>query len=234
MRRVPRKLRVAACSAVLLSAPWGAGSLRAQPLDAPEVPERPPAFATQEDRPTRLEESPLVPWRWISWVGAGASVRPLVQERFQQSRMAPPFLEVSSGVLWPLRLGGGRLWTGLDATLGLARDGTVASGVRPFEQFVVGPSVRWMRPIHLHGPSVLDGWWWLSATAPVALAPSVAPGLQGAVGAAWALRAGLGFYAEAALAAFAGGAPAGERSGFTLHPLLGVEAGFFVDWEVLP
>ncbi len=231
MTRRDHRMLWAALSMGCLSLLLGAVAF-AQPPES----ELPPAFAgTASPRATRAgAEPPQTPWRWTSWVGAGASLRLLVQDRFQQSRLAPPFLELSSGLSWPYAWGGGRLWTGLNATLGLARDGTLASGVRPLEQFVLGPSVRWMHPLRLHGSDVLDGWWWLAASAPFALFPAPAPGLEVAAGLACSIRAGLGLYAEATLATFAGGAPAGERSGVSLHPLLGLEAGFLVDWEVLP
>ena len=209
----------------------GPGVAAAQLPEPPE--ELPPDLGGGRERaPAREAPGPVIPWRVTATLGGGASIRLLVQSRLQQARMAPAYAAASAGATLPWRLGTWRPWVGLTSALSLSRDGTVASGVGPAEQLVLGPAVRLLS--RLGRDEVLDGWWWLGLSAPLAVTPAFSPGLSAEAGVVWLWRAGLGTYALGALSAFAGLAPAGETSGFSVHPIASVEAGIFLDWEVLP
>lgn len=200
--------------------------------DAAAQDDLPPGLrrrAPLDDEPVRLPDvtPPREPWRVVASLGIGGAVR-LAELQLQQERLAPAYLELRAGVTLPQR---GRI--GHELTLGLttnvARDGTYTAGVDALEQWVVAPAYG-VRVGFPHGPVpdfVLRGRVGL----PVVLTPDVTWGVEVDASLTYALLAGLGVYVELGYATYFGAEDrAGDR---TTHPVLALELGVALDWEVL-
>ncbi len=160
-------------------------------------------------------------------VGVGGAVR-LAELQLQQERLAPVYLEIRGGVAIPQR---GRVGheLSLGLTTNLARDGTYTAGVDAVEQWIVAPAYA-LRVGFPQGPVpdyVLRGRVGL----PVVLAPDLTWGVEVDASLTYALLAGLGVYVELGVATYLG---AEDRAGDqTMHPVLALELGASLDWEVL-
>ncbi|HEY5243620.1 MAG TPA: hypothetical protein VIJ22_19200 [Polyangiaceae bacterium] len=120
---------------------------------------------------------------------------------------------------------GGAILIGNPAFLahGLVLRASVA--LEGIEQAVLAPSYM---VLHRFGPWAAYG----RAGAPIVLSPDTTFGMEGAAGAIWFVRAGIGLAAEVVGDVFYG---AGTREVETpAYPVLSAQAGLWLSWEVLP
>lgn len=193
-------------------------SERPPTLEGPAVD--PELFGGDEPRPD--------PWRVVGWLGGGVAVRLVEHDDFQQDWLAPAYADLSGALVLP----GSGMWRhgiGLGVALNLTRDGTYSAGVDEGTQLVVTPS--YVAYLLVGGP-VSDVVPFVRAGVPLSVTPDLSPGLELAGGAAYMFLAGLGAYAEVSVAGFLGADSRADSA--TVHPLLGLELGVQVDWEILP
>ncbi|MCB9616530.1 MAG: hypothetical protein H6722_29190 [Sandaracinus sp.] len=207
----------------------------ATPDAATPVPQDdlPPALRTRaamDDEPlfAAPEQTPRAPWRVLASVGVGTSIRLVRNLELQQERFAPAYLELRGGVALPQR---GRVGheLSLAVTGNLSGDGSYTSGIDPMQQWVLSPgyAVRVGFPAGAVPDFVVRG----RVGIPVVLAPDVTWGVEVDASFTYALLAGLGIYAEVGYGTFFG---AEDRAGdLTVNPVIGLELGAMLDWEVL-
>lgn len=196
--------------------------------------ERPPGSYDEDgdidEGPSEPEvEEPAQPPRILASLGGGSSLRIVQDLDYQQRRVAPGFIDASGAFVFG---GAGIFRHGVSLTISLAvsGDGGLAEGFDPGSQFALTPaylaylrlSEDWDVFGHI-GPSF--AYTTNASTAGGTTATSV--GLEVGVGGAFMVLAGLGIYAEGTHAIYLGSAD-------TIHPILSVEAGLMIDYEVLP
>ena len=168
------------------------------------------------------------PDRIHGWLGAGASIRLTESRVHQQDRLAPYYLELGAAYVFPR--GRVRHGAGLSVATNLSADGSFSAGVEPWRQWVLAPT--YLLQVPFPAAPVADALFHVRVAFPMSVSPDFSPGVELAVGAAFALTAALGVYAEVAGSMFIGGE---DRAGSTtLHPLASIELGLFVDFERLP
>ncbi|MCS6797593.1 MAG: hypothetical protein NZ898_03520 [Myxococcota bacterium] len=180
--------------------------------------------------------APPEPARIVVQVGLGTSLRPVqnVDFEFSQGLFAPGFLDGHVAYVLPTAAAW-RHGFGVDISVGLTGDGNVLTGVDGLVEILTGQAVQ-----PPNGPQMsiaptyrlyrrLEEDWVLGARAamPVNVTPNLSPGLELSGQVARMLTAGLGPYAELGASAWLG-------SSGTVHPLLSVEVGLLLDYEVLP
>lgn len=173
---------------------------------------------------------PSEPLHVLVSAGAGTSLRIVKNLDFQQDLVAPGFVDLMGGVLLP---GSGTLRHGLvlGVAMNLSGDGssTPELGVDPAQQFVLAPGYMMM----LRPSPVPDLLAFFKGSVGFTLSPDFSPGLELSAGGAFMLFAGVGLYAELAGALYVGAAtePEGPPS---YHPIVSIDGGIFIDYEVLP
>jgi hypothetical protein len=159
------------------------------------------------------------PLHGLATLSFGAPLRLTRNVDLDQNQIAPAFVDAMVGATL-LQSSALQHGLGLGASLNVTGEGGYTEPVVPGQQLVLMPAYLAYVPIdpdwvvlgHLGVPFALT-------------APSF--GFELAVGGGYRCLAGLLAFAELGLTTFIGG------SG-TLHPMLGLELGFMLDYEVLP
>ncbi|MCB9635116.1 MAG: hypothetical protein H6721_23570 [Sandaracinus sp.] len=232
----PTEAEAAPATPVAATEPEAASPTAAAPAEAAtpvNQDDLPPALRTRaamDDEPLFATpvEAPRTPWRVLASVGFGTSIRLVKNLELQQERFAPAYLELRGAVALPQR---GRVGheLSLAVTGNLSGDGSYTSGIDPMQQWVVSPgyAVRVGFPAGAVPDFVVRG----RVGIPVVLTPDVTWGVEVDASFTYALLAGLGIYAEVGYGTFFG---AEDRAGdLTVNPMIGLELGVMLDWEVL-
>ncbi len=185
---------------------------------------------------------PEDPLRIVGYTGAGIGIRLLanLDPPFHQDFVAPAYWELGGAVYFPgaeLRHG-----VGLSFTTNLTPDGTMSGGIQPGSQWVITPSYHLLVPLRRLIPDLGHDWVSIQGRVGIPLVFGAALGggggtdfsLGGELAAAVLFKflAGFGLYVELQAAVFGGGPnPTGES---TVHPMLGIDGGLLIDYEVLP
>jgi len=167
------------------------------------------------------------PSRILLTVGAGSSLRIVKNITYEQDIFAPAFVDVFGAFVFPSSAGW-RHGVGLAVSTNITGDGGSTNGVNGFSQYFLGP--EYVAYFRLSDDFVLDAhagplFGWSQNSEGGSFDPIV--GLEVAFSAAYLFLAGLGAYAEASASAYLGG-------NNTVHPILSIEGGLFIDYEVLP
>jgi hypothetical protein len=216
-------LGIAACAAWLAIAGSRAA---AQGLDD----ERPPGQGRDES-PARTDDDqgpvgPVEPLRVLVTLGAGGTLRIVNDLALEQSRFAPPFVDVATGIAFP----GRGLWrhgVHLQASTNLSGEGpgigsvNEAAGIDAVTQWTLTPS--YLAYLRFDDTFVLTGRGGVNFT----VSPYFIVGAEVAAGALVLFTAGLGLYAEASFNLAFGEAP-------EPLPTTSLEIGLAIDYEVLP
>lgn len=155
-------------------------------------------------------------------VGAGGTLRIIRYLELNQTFFAPPYLQLRGGYFFE---GDGTVQHGvmLGVAPALDGDGLGRFGHDPFGQWTISPN--YMARVWLDG----DLGQWLQLTGrigiPLALGEFFSWGFDVGVGAIVEFLTGLGIYVEADFSMF---------FGQDIHPLVSVEGGIVVEYEVLP
>ncbi len=168
-------------------------------------------------------EAPSDPSRLLLSVGAGASLRIVKNLTLQQDQFAPAFVDVFGAFVFPGS--GWRHGVGLLLSTNITGDGGDPNGFDPLGQFFAG--AEYVAYFRLSDDFVVDGHVGplFGTSGGGDGGPSV--GLELALSASYLLFAGLGIYVEGSASAFLGATN-------TVHPLVSIEGGLFIDYEVLP
>lgn len=184
------------------------------------------------------------PLRFMGYLGGGIGFR-LVRNRdpiFGQDFITPGYLDIGGAVYFPgreLRFG-----AGLALSTNISQDpGTNDAANEPLEQWTLTPSFQLLLPLHYYIDGIDEDMLQVQfrVGVPVVLA---APGLgysttQVTFGGELAgslhykFLAGLGIYLEAQLTVV-GGSSTPLDDAPTIHPLISIDAGFLIDYELLP
>ncbi|MEM1415678.1 MAG: hypothetical protein AAGH15_12295, partial [Myxococcota bacterium] len=179
------------------------------------------------------EEAPRQPLRVLASVGGGLSLRLSQTEEFTQETLAPGYVEVLGGVIFPSRSVRIRHGAGLAIALNTDDDGSFFNGVGGGEQIVLAPT--YLLRIQLDDDPVPDYFLLAHVAVDAALTAGngdVALGFEAGADFAYMFLAGLGAYGGVTFSTFLG---AQDRSGsMSVHPLLSFEIGVLYDFEVLP
>ncbi|MEO0325384.1 MAG: hypothetical protein AAF447_20680 [Myxococcota bacterium] len=178
-------------------------------------------------------EAPRQPLRVLASLGAGLAVRLRVEEEFSQETLAPGYLELRGGVIFPSRSLRIRHGASLGVTLNTDDDGSFFNGVGGGEQLVLAPG--YLLRVQFTDDPVPDLVLYGHAAVAVAIDAGqshVSPGFEIGADVAYMFLAGLGAYAGVTAATYVG---AQDRSGSaSVHPMLAFELGLIYDFEVLP
>ncbi len=195
------------------------GEAPAQPTsdELPPALQRPAAFSWEESPEA---SAPTEPLRIIAQIGGGASLRLVRNLDFGQKSFAPSYVDVLGGAIFP----GSGTWrhgAGLNVSVNVTGDGTFEEGFDGFRQWTLAPTyiayLRFSNDILVLG----------KASVAFTVNPDVTVGAELAGAFNYLLFAGLGLYGELGFSLYGGG-------GGSVHPLLSLEAGVTIDYEVLP
>jgi len=184
-------------------------------------------------RPAEPED----PLRIMAFLGAGVGFRLVrnIDPEFTQDFLAPAYLDLGAAVFLP---GGDiRHGVGLAVSTNLTADTQrVAFSVSELGQWLITPSYHFLVPLRRMIPDLQYDWLHIQGRVGIPLVIStgganggsfITVGGEVAGAVHFKFLAGLGLYAEVALAIYGG-------SQGTFHPVIGVDGGFMFDYEVLP
>jgi hypothetical protein len=160
------------------------------------------------------------PARYVATLGAGIPLRLTTDDDYGQDTFAPAYSDLLAGYVFAGQ-GTFRHGLGLGMSLNLSRDGGYSEPVYSAEQLAVMPAYL------LYAAMGRDVFGMAHLGVPFVVTADRTFGVEVAAAAGYRLLAGLGLFAELALGAFVG-------SGSTLNPVVALEAGLFLDYEVLP
>ena len=160
------------------------------------------------------------PERYVGMLSSGAGLRLTRNVDYGQSTLGPAYVDALAGYLFG-GAGALRHGAGLGASIAYTDDGGYTEPVIALEQLVLMPSYL------MRSELGTDFTLLAHAGIPIVVAggPSCGLELAGALG--YRILAGFGAFAELGFDAFLGTAT-------TLHPIVTLELGVFVDYEVLP
>jgi hypothetical protein len=161
------------------------------------------------------------PARYLVLWSLGAPLRLTQQEDFGQDVLAPIFTDALAGYVFESPAQRFRHGVGLGASVNLSDDGGYAEPVWAGEQVALMPAYL------LYADLGVDLFGAGHLGVPIVITGGTTAGVELGAALGYRLLAGLGVFAELFADAFAG-------AGSTLHPTLGLELGFFLDYEVLP
>lgn len=221
MRLACRSLFFALALALAPSALAGPSTASAQTLED----ERPPGSDDEERAPVEDEGPPpvVMPWRILTSLGGGATLRIVNDLTLLQGRFGPSFLDLAASVVFP-SAARWRHGATLAVSTNLNGEGPAVpdpNGVDTAAQWTFTPS--YLAYFRFGEDLVLTGRLGVNLTA----TPYFVPGGEVSLGATVLFTAGLGAYVElSANLAF------GVSSDPT--PTASAEAGLVIDYEVLP
>jgi hypothetical protein len=163
--------------------------------------------------------APPLPHYLATW-SAGVPLRLSKDDKFDQGTLAPVYTDLLAGYVFA---GHGTIRHGaaLGFSLNLTEDGGFTEPVRMYDQFVVMPAYVMMFDF---APELFS---FAHAGLPINLHAGTTVGLELAFAFGYRILSGFGAFAEASVDTFIG-------TGSSYHPLLGIEGGVFIDFEVLP
>lgn len=185
----------------------------------------------EEARPTEPDD----PLRIMAFLGAGVGFRPLrnLDPPFYQDFLAPAYVDLGAAVYLP----GAEVRHGIGLTVTTAVSDDQRAGVELLTQWVLTPSYNLLIPLRRIIPDMQHDLVHIQAHigvpvvlgSPIGTTDGVEWTIGGELGIAGHFKflAGLGAYVELNAAVYGG-----VRD--TIHPVLGAEAGFLFDYEVLP
>lgn len=168
----------------------------------------------------RAQDAKTAPERYVGMLSSGAGLRLARNRDFGQSALTPAYLDALGGYVFA---GGGALRSGaaLGASVAYTDDGGYTEPVIALEQLVLMPAY-----LLRYEPST-DLTLLAHAGVPIVVAGGPSCGLEVAGALGYRFLAGFGAFAELGFDTFLGTAT-------SVHPLLTLELGVFVDYEVLP
>jgi hypothetical protein len=177
------------------------------------------ADAPSEEGAAVDTSAPPLPHYLATW-SAGVPLRLSKDEKFDQGTLAPVYTDLLAGYVFA---GHGTIRHGaaLGFSLNLTEDGGFTEPVRMYDQFVVMPAYVMMFDL---APELFS---FAHAGIPINLHAGTTVGLELAFAIGYRLLSGFGVFAETSLDTFVG-------AGSSYHPLLAIEGGVFIDFEVLP
>ena len=180
-----------------------------------------------------VPDTPRQPLRILASLGAGLGVRLGVEDECSQETLAPGYIELRGGVIFPSRDVRYRHGASLGLTLNTDDDGSFFNGVGGGEQLVLAPT--YLFRAQFTDDPVPDLVLYGHAAFAMAIDTergNASPGVEVGADAAYMFLAGLGAYAGVTVATYFG---AQDRSGsVSVHPVLAFELGLVYDFEVLP
>lgn len=182
--------------------------------------EKPPESADDSDGLSSESEEGKQP-RSVATLTFGAPLRIARNVDLGQERFAPLFVDLQGGYLFPF----GSVWRHgftLGVSMNVTEDGGFTEPVDPASQLVVNPG--YLAYFDFHPDIFCLGH--LSLPFQVLEKPE-SWGIETAIGIGYKLSAGAGAYLESSLDFFFG-------FDSTVHPLLSLEIGIFLDYEILP
>jgi len=182
--------------------------------------EKPPDSERDSDEESSESEEQKRP-RLLASLTFGGALRIARNVDFGQERFAPLFADLLLGYILPF---GNRLrhGIGVGVSMNASEDGGFTEPVKPAEQLVLNPG--YLAYFDFHPDIFCLGH--LSVPFQVLERPK-SWGIEIAAGIGYKLSAGAGAYLESALDFFVG-------FDSTVHPLLSLELGIFLDYEILP
>lgn len=175
---------------------------------------------TSSDEGAAVDTSaPPLPHYLATW-SAGVPLRLSKDEKFDQGTLAPVYTDLLAGYVFA---GHGTMRHGaaLGFSLNLTEDGGYTEPVRMYDQFVVMPAYVMMLDL---APELFS---FAHAGIPINLHAGTTVGLELAFAIGYRILSGFGAFAEASFDTFVG-------TGSSYHPMLAIEGGVFIDFEVLP
>jgi hypothetical protein len=165
------------------------------------------------------DQPPLA--HYVLTASAGIPLRLGQRETFDQSAFAPAFADVLGGYVFPGQTGALRHGAGVGLSLNLTEDGGFTEPILRYDQLVITPS-------YLVSLRVDPAWFALAhAGIPIVATGGATFGVEAAFAFGYRLLAGFGAFAEASFDVFVG-------TETTLDPMIALEGGVFLDYEVLP
>ncbi len=203
-------------------------AVRAQ-TDKDLVYEKPPSIIDLERPPESMEDSDEISSdseedeqpRLIALLTFGGPLRVARNVDFGQERFGPLFVDLLGGYLFPF----GSWWRhgiGVGLSMNATKDGGFSEPVQPAEQLVVNPG--YLAYFDFHPDIFCLGHFSIPFQV---LEKPESWGIETAIGIGYKLSAGAGAYLESSLDFFFG-------FDSTVHPLLSLELGIFLDYEILP
>jgi len=188
------------------------------------------AQAVAEPAPGTEDEAPdaqlgatgarSMPERYLGMASVGAPLRLTRNEDYGQDTLAPAFSDLLAGYVFGAR-SGIRHGVGLGVSLNITDDGGYAEPVYAGEQVALMPAYL----MYLDLGHDLFGLG--HAGVPIVVSGGTTAGAELAAAFGYRLLAGAGIFAELSAAVYGG-------TDSSLNPIVGLEAGLFLDYEVLP
>jgi hypothetical protein len=158
--------------------------------------------------------------RYLTTVSVGLAMRLSVDDTFDQERLAPVFADALAGYVFESETEFAHGF-GLGLSLNLSEDGGFTEPVDVMEQFVVMPTYL------LYWNLAPELFAFGHAGVPITVAGGVNAGAEFGAALGYRVLAGVGAYTELAVELFGG-------ANTTIHPMVSLELGLFLDYEVLP
>jgi hypothetical protein len=158
--------------------------------------------------------------RYLTTVSVGLAMRLRVDETFGQERLAPVFADALAGYVFASDTEFAHGF-GLGLSLNLSEDGGFTEPVGVMQQLVVMPSYL------LYWNVAPELFAFGHTGVPITVTSGVSAGFELGAALGYRFLAGFGAYTEAAVELFGG-------ANTTINPVLSLEVGLFLDWEVLP
>jgi hypothetical protein len=211
-----------------VTAQSGAGA----PSDARPAEEQQQAEQTgdepEDDEPTGDEPTsaararnaqPLLP-RYLATWSVGMPLRLTLDKTLAQDRLAPAFTDALVGYVFPSATHFAH-GAGLGFSLNLTKDGGFTEPVPALQQVVIMPSYL------LYWGAAPELFAFGHVGIPISVGAGTTAGVEVGAALGYRLLAGFGTYAEAGVDLFGG-------ANSTLHAMLSLEVGLFLEYEVLP
>lgn len=170
-------------------------------------------------------EVPADPARFITSLTGGASIRLVQDDEFRQQRFAPAYLDLFAAFV-PSQSGVFRHGVGLGFSMNLSGDGDLTIGVDSATQFVFTPAYAAYLRFSDDFVGIAHAGFSIGVTSQPGWTETQL-GVDVGFGAAYLILSGLGVYAEVSSATYLGAAS-------SVHPMIGIEGGLYIDYEVLP
>jgi hypothetical protein len=170
--------------------------------------------------PIDSESASSAPQRYLGMASVGAPLRLTKNEDYGQDTLAPAFSDLLLGYVFAAR-SGLRHGVGVGVSFNITDDGGYAEPVYAGEQVALMPAYL------LYADLGSDLFGLGHAGVPIVVTGGTTAGAELGAAVGYRLLAGAGIFAELSAVVFGG-------TGASLNPMVGLEAGLFLDYEVLP